>query len=434
MIKVYRRAGLLLFVSFILFSLNCSEKKEEENLKLPSVIDEQMSDSVMALVWKGEIATQEEFNAARNRFAAMLLDSMRTDSQDRYEKICYGELLYFAGQREKAIPILEDLRKGDDAQARNASRALITMKIEDLEFEAAEKMMDDHRKKFLLNSKHPQNLYTCTMDLAGRYNKMDRLDDAIRIYTTELDFLLFDYPYTSFYLASELEALIMLDTNLIPKYKTRIMTYKEKMEEALEHYVATTVYDDSTSQENDEVFRDYGYLIGGFQPILDRLDLIGKKAPEMNFIHVYNADSTLKMNDFRGRVTIIDFWATSCIACVVGYKEMNHLYDDYKDKDVAMLGVTSFLGTFHDMDTGFSEGSKADTLSQQREIELTESYMKKHHIVWPCVVLDRPASKSGYCVGGLPTYVIVDRNGCIQYIQTGMGQEQRLRSMIDKLL
>ena len=430
--KLHRCTALPVIVLSVFVVLSCSGDKER-GLKYPSEIDEQITDSIMTLVYKGEITTQEEFNAARDKYALMFVDSIRTDSLERYERYNYADILFWAGQKKKARSIFIDLRKGDDAEARSAARSLITMKIEELEFQTAEKMMTDYRKDFPLNPEYTHNLYSIAQDLAGRYNEMNKPEDAIRIFTEELDFLSFDAPYPSFNLSSEVAPLIM-ETGHISEFTNRIMQYTKNLEIFLNKHIDTTVYDDSTLRKDDEVVQHYENIIGGFESVIDRLNLIGKKKRGMKFLHVCNADSNLTMADFDGNVIVIDFWTTWCAPCVIGFKELNRIYSDYKDKHIVILGVTSFQGIFYNMETGHKEGSADVKISEEKEIKLTMEYMNKHHMVWPCVFSDRSFKDSGYASNGVPTTVIIDRDGYIRYIQMGIGQEQNIRRMLDKLL
>jgi thiol-disulfide isomerase/thioredoxin len=44
--------------------------------------------------------------------------------------------------------------------------------------------------------------------------------------------------------------------------------------------------------------------------------LIGKPAPDIHFTDVLNdTKSSYKLSDFKGKVVIIDFWATWCASC-----------------------------------------------------------------------------------------------------------------------
>ena len=48
----------------------------------------------------------------------------------------------------------------------------------------------------------------------------------------------------------------------------------------------------------------------------------------------------VSMKDLRGKVVVVDFWATWCGPCVGEIPEMQRLYNEYRDKGVAFIGVS----------------------------------------------------------------------------------------------
>lgn len=65
---------------------------------------------------------------------------------------------------------------------------------------------------------------------------------------------------------------------------------------------------------------------------------IGAQAPE---IVVQTPDGeTIKLSDFRGKVTMIDFWAAWCKPCRAENPNVVRLYNKYKDKGFEIFGVS----------------------------------------------------------------------------------------------
>lgn len=67
---------------------------------------------------------------------------------------------------------------------------------------------------------------------------------------------------------------------------------------------------------------------------------VGMKAPELNLEGSYNCDQSLRLESLKGKVVVLDFWATWCSPCVAAFPENNALYAKYKDKDVVFIAIT----------------------------------------------------------------------------------------------
>ncbi len=399
----------------------------------PAEISGKIFDSVMVFVRKGEITSQDEFNAKRNEIAAGYLDSLRSDGLDREGRLEYGKILYWCGNKSKANSVLRDLLDADDGVARNAYRELITMEIEERNYERAEEMMGEFRKRYPHNPDYEANLFGPCQDLAGRYNEMNKPEDAIRILMEEMNSLPTDAPYASYYLAEELTPL-MMEMDRITECRELLRLYSDKLTGALSNHTTATAYSDTFTQEDDPVAKKYNQYIKLMSSLITQLDMIGQQAPEFSFVHVYNAKPPLKLEHLRGKVVLLDFWATWCMPCVIAFPEIRDLYAEYRDRGLAVLGITSFQGMYRDLETGETEGSRENRLSSVRETQLTGAFIEKHGITWPCAISIRSVFDPEYGVLGIPTFVILDKEGRIRLIQTGTGPKQQKMRMIEKLL
>lgn len=76
---------------------------------------------------------------------------------------------------------------------------------------------------------------------------------------------------------------------------------------------------------------------GHFQAVSKRLEMLGQAAPA---IQARDIDGeAVNLADLKGRVVLIEFWASWCPPCLAAIPRLNALQDRYQDKGFTILGV-----------------------------------------------------------------------------------------------
>jgi len=416
---------IVLVLSFVYF--NCGRQAVEK--KPPKEVSNAIFDSVFTLIQKGEISSRQEFEAARNDIASGLLKAVGTDSLGRTDSLVYGRLLFWSGDEKGAREIFEELQSGFDSEAREASLELITIEIELGDPSAAEKLVRKYRMDYPPGPDNAVALYEQCENLGGRYNDMNLIEDAIGVYMDELNSLPFDLPYKSYTLLSDL-VNVCQEMDDIDEYRSLLHRCKGGLEKGFADYVEHTVYADSTEEADDRNPEAYKMHINACDLLFKRLDLIGKPAPPITFLHFYNADLSLTLESLKDKVVIIDFWTTWCLPCVIGFSELKKIYEEYQSRGLEIVGITSLQRYYADEQSGVVEKD----IDPEREIKLTGEFIKQKGIVWPCAISKQKVFNPNYTINSIPTFVLIDREGYIRFVQSFAGQSEQKKRLIERLL
>jgi cytochrome c biogenesis protein CcmG/thiol:disulfide interchange protein DsbE len=119
--------------------------------------------------------------------------------------------------------------------------------------------------------------------------------------------------------------------------------------------------------------------------------------------------TTVSLKDFRGKVVVLDFWATWCGPCRMAMPGMQKLHDKYKGRPVVVYGVNCW-------ERG---GSPME-------------FIKRSGHTYP-QLLNADSVAAAYGVSSIPTLIVIDPEGKIIHRSTGFdpAMETRLSGIID---
>jgi peroxiredoxin len=141
------------------------------------------------------------------------------------------------------------------------------------------------------------------------------------------------------------------------------------------------------------------------------LTLHGGKAPASTFVLLDGSRATTA--DLRGKVALVNFWSTSCNACISDMDWLVATYEKYHAKGYETLAVA----------LGSDSPSNVALYSETRHLPFK-------------VALDTSGSvaKAWDNVGAAPTTFLLDRNGAVVKRYTGEPDFAELQRLIEKLL
>lgn len=156
--------------------------------------------------------------------------------------------------------------------------------------------------------------------------------------------------------------------------------------------------------------------------------LVGNSAPELDF--TWSSGETIRnLADLKGKVVVLDFWATWCGPCIASFPQVRDLVAHYEGYPVEVLGVTSLQGS-----TYFKDGpEKAE--SPAAEHEAMRRFITERDITWTVVFSEQEVFNPEYGVRGIPHVVILDPDGKIVHRALHpAGSLAKKASLIDPIL
>lgn len=138
--------------------------------------------------------------------------------------------------------------------------------------------------------------------------------------------------------------------------------------------------------------------------------LVGRKAPGFSLTEM-DTGERINLSDFEGKVVVLNYWASWCVACREEHPNFVAAWQRYRDRGVVFLGVL-----FQDSP---ANGRK---------------YMEELGGDWPTALDPKSRTAIDYGVYGVPETFFIGRDGIVAHKQVGASSYPLLIERIEALL
>ncbi|OAI49574.1 hypothetical protein AYO43_03050 [Nitrospira sp. SCGC AG-212-E16] len=140
-----------------------------------------------------------------------------------------------------------------------------------------------------------------------------------------------------------------------------------------------------------------------------RVPTVGMQAEDFSLIDLEGKSQSL--SQYRGKIVLVNFWATWCKGCTTEMPAMQATYDRLRDKGFVILAIDELEG----------------------DVEVRE-HMRQHGYTYQ-VLMDRDNKVANqFGVFGLPVSVFIDREGRVQeYVKGALLTEQKIYDVVARI-
>lgn len=135
-------------------------------------------------------------------------------------------------------------------------------------------------------------------------------------------------------------------------------------------------------------------------------------APAPDFVLNDLSGKAVRLSDYKGKIVLLEFWATWCPPCKLAIPELNELHEKYADSNLVILAV-----------------------SMDEDIDSVKDFVADYDVIFPVLFDDKKISES-FGIYTIPTALVLDEEGIVIQYHLGYAPgifEELLKDVKDRL-
>ncbi len=298
----------------------------------------------------------------------------------------------------------------------------VALKIAELGIERGKEVASEpdsaKPKEMTLKDWHEMNNYYLGRnysEYAKVLNRLGKKTEALKATEKAMDLIPQDY----------------LDPQMVKLYAKLLVEEKQfaKAKDFIEKSVKAGTADAEMKDLLKKAYVKLNKNAGGFQAYLASLEnaankkiveelkdeMINEPAPDFTLKDLDGKE--VKLSDLKGKVVIVDFWATWCNPCLNSFPGMKKLVEQYKnDKEVEFL----FVNTWERVDN---------------KVANAKNFVKQNNYPFHVLIDSENKVVASFKVSGIPTKFIIGKNGNIRFKSVGFdGSTEKLVKEVSAMI
>jgi cytochrome c biogenesis protein CcmG/thiol:disulfide interchange protein DsbE len=120
---------------------------------------------------------------------------------------------------------------------------------------------------------------------------------------------------------------------------------------------------------------------------------------------------TLALSELKGKIVVVNFWATWCPPCRAEIPDFVEVYEQNRAKGLEIVGVS------------------VDEMTPQQ----LRPFVDKNKMSYPVALVTDKILRDYGPISAIPTTFIIDKKGIIRHAEEGMMDKQTLTTLFQKL-